>query len=238
MNEPYCDAETAEAQSIQGTDRPASGPAASVNRKADEILRGLWANLFYSGRATDKVVLISSADRREGASTVAAGLAIVAAQANVSEKIALVDFNLRHPLVHSLLGLSRSPGVSEAMTGACEPADAAQPLNDAMDVYCAGQSDARVIELLRSAATGEFLRTLRDRYDRILLDVAAVNHYPDAQVLASVAPQAVLVARSDDTPREAVGQAQKHLASAGGKLLGVVLNMRSYPIPGFVYRRV
>jgi len=38
--------------------------------------------------------------------------------------------------------------------------------------------------------------------------------------------------------REAVAQAKKRIESGGGKVVGVVLNMRTFPIPNFLYRRV
>jgi len=57
-------------------------------------------------------------------------------------------------------------------------------------------------------------------------------------VLAGVLKEVVLVVHSDITPREAVGQAKKRIVAGGGKLVGLVMNMRTYPIPNFLYNRV
>jgi protein-tyrosine kinase len=48
----------------------------------------------------------------------------------------------------------------------------------------------------------------------------------------------VLVVRAGRTSREAVLQAKKRLQLAGARLLGVVLNDRTYPLPEFLYRRL
>ncbi len=70
------------------------------------------------------------------------------------------------------------------------------------------------------------------------MDVAAANHFPDAQVLAGKVREVVLVLRTEQTPREAVAQAKKRLEAGGGKLVGLVMNLRTYPIPQFLYKRV
>ena len=61
---------------------------------------------------------------------------------------------------------------------------------------------------------------------------------PDAQVLAGVVKNTVLVAHTEQTPREVVAEAKKRIEASGGALVGLVLNLRSYPIPRFLYRRV
>lgn len=210
---------------------------ASLSPKAEEIFRGLWASLFYSGKAIGKAVLICSADSGEGASTIACGLALAGSTPAGSARVALVDFNLRKPSLHKMLGVNPSPGVGDVITGRAAPEDAAQRVNTSLDVYASGAADRRP-EVLRSDKLVEFFAVLRDGYDRVLVDVASVNHYPDAAVLAGIINDAVLVAHSDHTPREAVAQAKKRLESGGGRLAGIVLNMRTYPIPGFLYRRV
>ena len=66
-----------------------------------------------------------------------------------------------------------------------------------------------------------------------------MTQYPDAQVVTRAADGVVLVARYRHTPRESLLQAKRRLEMGDdGKILGTVLNMRTYPIPGFVYRRV
>ena len=61
-----------EPQGAGGPERPAARAEPSLSNEADEIFRGLWASLFYSGRVKGKSVLICSASRRaaSGGSTV------------------------------------------------------------------------------------------------------------------------------------------------------------------------
>ncbi|MFA6133657.1 MAG: CpsD/CapB family tyrosine-protein kinase [Phycisphaerae bacterium] len=211
---------------------------AALVGKAEEIFRGLWATLFYSGRPIGKSLLVCSGDSGEGASTVACGLALAGSMPSGSSRVALVDFNLRRPALHEMLGGLQGPGIGEIIAEGLPPESAAQRISTSLDLYSIGSAEQRRGEMLSGDRLAEFFTVLRDGYDHVLVDVAAVNHYPDASVLAGIVKDVVLVAHTDRTPREAVAQAKKCLESGGGRLAGLVLNLRTYPIPGFLYRRV
>lgn len=206
--------------------------------KAEEVFRGLWASLFYSGNAVGKSVLICAANQHEGASTIACGMALAGSESVGEASVALVDFNLRRPAIHRILRINEGPGIGDVIAGDLAIESTAQRVGNALDVYTVGTVNGRILDMLRSDSLGRFIETLCSRYDRVLVDAAAVNHYPDAQVLAGAVRDIVLVANSEQTPREAVAQAKKRLESGGGRVVGVVLNLRTYPIPGFLYRRV
>jgi capsular exopolysaccharide synthesis family protein len=206
--------------------------------KAEEIFRGLWTSLFYSGRVIGKSVVICSADRREGTSTITAGVALAGSAPSGVARVALVDFNLRYPAMHEILGLQPAPGVVEVIVGGMEPRAVAQQVTPTLDLFASGNVGGRLLDVLRSDALTGFLNALCEAYDHVLIDAPAANQFPDAHVLATAAKNVVLVAHTEQTPREAVAQAKKRLEAGGGRLVGLVLNMRTYPIPGFLYRRV
>jgi Mrp family chromosome partitioning ATPase len=226
------------AKTDQTVERPQDAARASLAPKAREVFAGLWASLFGSRRDIGKSVLICSADRGEGASTVACGLALVGSAAAAASRVALVDFNLHHPALHRLLGANPSPGLREILTSGLAPEAAAQRINVALDFYAAGDSVPDAQSVLAGPAIADFLNVLADGYDHVLIDAPAVNRFPEAGVLAGIVKDVVLVAHTERTPREALAAAKNHLESAGARLAGVVLNQRTYPIPSFLYRRV
>ena len=218
---------------------PNGQPAkATLSPKAQNIFSSLWASLFYSDRVSGKTIMVCSAIRQEGTSTVACALALAGSIPSGADRVALVDFNLRTPLVHRILRLKPGPGVSEIITESGDPASVAQRVSSGLDVYVAGKESARSLNVLKSHNVSEFFKMLAEGYDYIIVDTAAVNHYPDAQILAATIPDIVLVSRAENTPREAVAQAKKRLEAGGGTIAGLVMNLRTYPIPRFVYRRV
>jgi len=225
-------------EEITGQSQRSQASSAALSDKAADAFRGLWASLFYSGRLSGNIVLVCSSDRREGASTVACGLALAGGDPAGAARVALVDLNLRNPILHELLALKPSPGLVEAVLDGRPIGSVAQRVSAGLDVYPCGQVDGRSLEILRRKETVQALQTLGEQYDAVLVDAAPANHYPDAQVLAAAVKNVVLVARTEQTPREAVALAKKRLESGGGQIAGIVLNLRAYPIPRFLYRRV
>ncbi|MCK4602178.1 MAG: CpsD/CapB family tyrosine-protein kinase [Phycisphaerae bacterium] len=211
---------------------------AGLNRKVQDIFRSLWTSIFYSGRTAGKSVLVCSADRQEGASTVAAGLALAGSEPVGVARVALVDFNLRDAALHKMLKAAQAPGVCEIVVDGAEPASVAQSIGAGLDFYAIGNADGRALNVLRSDALPGLFNTLSSSYDYVIVDVAAANHFPDAQVLAGIVKDVVMVAHTDQTPREAVAQAKKRIEAGGGRIAGLVLNLRTFPIPRFLYRRV
>jgi len=211
---------------------------AELSSKARDVYSSLWASLFYSGKVSGKAVLLCSAVREEGVSTTACALALAGSLPAGADRVALVDFDLRSPQVHKILKLKASPGVSEIITESRDPATAAQRVSAGLDAYVAGNGVGRSLDVLKSRNVTEFFNKLREGYDYVVVDTASVNHFPDAQILTSVIPDVLLVTRTEKTPREAVGQAKKRLEAGGGKIAGMVMNLRKYPIPRFLYKRV
>ena len=214
------------------------GAGATLSRKAQDVYSSLWASLFYSGKVSGNVVMLCSAVRREGASTTACALALAGSIPCGADRVALVDFNLRAPLMHKIFKLSPEPGVCEIVTESRDPASVAQSVSSGLDVYVAGEGSGRSLNVLKNPNLSGFFNMLAEYYDYTIVDAAAVNHYPDAQILAATIPDIVLVSHADKTPREAVVQAKKRLEAGGGAIAGLVMNLRAYPIPRFVYRRV
>ena len=237
-----------------GSARPGGPAVASLSKPAEEVFKGLWASIFSTPDAP-KSLLVCSSNRQEGATTVACGLAIAesmaegrnAGQINNSQteqlkpagKVVLIDFNVRHPSVSDMLMLSNGKGITDVVVGQVGLDEALQRVGPgALDVLCAGSQCDKVVEIFQPERIKAVMEELSRRYEHIILESAPVNLYPDAQILAKMSEQVLLVALYKRTPREALLQSKKNLTLAGGKVVGVVLNARTYPIPRFVYRRV
>lgn len=226
------------ATAVAPAPRGVSAGRASLSGKAEDIFRSLWASLFYSGRLTGKGVVVTAAARKEGTTTVAAGLALSGSGPAGGARVALVDFNLRTPQLHDLFGLPMAPGLCEVLAGNAALESVARPVNDGLDVIPVGSVQQRSLEVLRSDGVQTFFETLYRQYDYVLVDTASANMNPDAQVLGGVVKNLLLVVNSESTPREAVAQAKKRIEAGGGRVAGVVLNLRRFPIPSFLYRRM
>jgi Mrp family chromosome partitioning ATPase len=68
------------------------------------------------------------------------------------------------------------------------------------------------------------LQDLRQRFEHVVVDSPPLLLVTDATVLATLLDGVVMVVESGATPRGAVLRAYKILESAGGRVLGTVLN--------------
>ncbi len=213
-----------------------------VKRAAHQEIGQIWASIFFAPEAkTPKTLLVTSAERQEGATQIAAALAILGAQSNAELRVLLVDFNLHQPRLADVLDIQPTIGLAEVIRG---EAKLDQAICDTglpnLGLLPAGQQVDRPLGLLRSERLRTIMEELRqnEQVDHVIIDTAAANGHPEAQTLAGLVDGVLLVTRAGVTRRESVAEAKKRIEQNQGRLLGVVLNQRRFPIPGFLYRRL
>lgn len=197
-----------------------------------------WTSVFFSPEGSvPRSVVISAAEPQEGVTQIAASLAIVGSSADYLQRVALVELNLGKPRLAEIFGIAGSPGVVDVLTGKCDLAAACTRFDGRLTVLPAGQTTGQANAVPNSAGLGDLLQSLLEQHDHVLIDAPAVNRYPVVQAVGRLTDGVLLVARAGVTNREAVAEARKRIELAQGKLLGLVLNMRTFPVPGFLYRR-
>ena len=190
-----------------------------------EATRILRTNLqFLDVDSTETVLTITSCLPAEGKSTLAANLAI--SLAHGGESVVLVDADLRRPRLDQLFDLSRSPGLTTALVGAVDLAEAVQTTSvPGLDVLTTGDLPPNPSELLQTNAMADLVLALKHRYDVVLFDAPPLLPVTDAALLTTLSDGAVLLVRHGRTTNEQVRAAIGRLESVGGPLLGVVLTM-------------
>jgi hypothetical protein len=85
---------------------------------------------------------------------------------------------------------------------------------------------------------GILLQNLRAQYKYVAIDCPALSESGDVLSIAKLVDGIVLIVEADKTRKSQVRNAERQIETAGGKLLGSVLNKRRYPIPNFIYDRL
>jgi len=80
------------------------------------------------------------------------------------------------------------------------------------------------------------LEKLRRKYRYVLIDCASIKDAPDAVRLAPLVDGIVLVVEANRTQKEQILYAERTIESAKGRIMGHVLNKRTYVIPTWCYR--
>jgi len=166
--------------------------------------------------------MVTSPGVGDGKSMTAANLALTMAQ-EIQRNVILVDADLRASTVHSLFGLSRTPGLADVLAGRVTLDEALVHVPELnLTLLPAGTEAPFPTELLGSNAMRRTIDTLRSRFDRIVLDVPAVAPLADAGTVASLADGVVMVVRAGVTQRPALDRAVA--AFEDNHVVGLVLN--------------
>ncbi len=182
--------------------------------------------------SSPRTILVTSAEPKDGKTTVAANLA--AAYAEVGNRVLVLSCDLRHPAIHKVFGVPASPGLVEAL-GAMNgelthgaPLDLrpylGQPSVDRVTVLASGARPERPAELLGSIKMQRFVQRAKEVADVVILDGAPLMVANDVVPLAPHVDAVVLVARAGKTSIALAGSISSLLDRLGAKVVGVVLN--------------
>lgn len=75
-----------------------------------------------------------------------------------------------------------------------------------------------------------------ESFDFVLIDAPAISTGQRGMRLGQSLDGVFLVVEAGKTKREQIEHAQRHFAASGARLLGVILNRRTYPIPEALYK--
>jgi polysaccharide biosynthesis transport protein len=211
----------------RGDKIPSVFPDASQSQQA-EAFRSMRTTLSLLGdEAHRRSFLVTSAIPGEGKTFCAYNAAM--AFAAEGQKTILVDADLRMPAVHKIFsdaeGARRHAGLSDYLSGGTEMDRIimAGPQEN-LSVICAGGKTSNSGELLGADAFATLMKTLTERFDRVIIDSAPVNAVSDTLRITPLANYVCLVVRAAKTPKKALARAKKLLENAKGKLAGFILN--------------
>jgi protein-tyrosine kinase len=208
-----------------------------MEERARQEITKLVERLFLVADAP-KAVVFSAADRGDGCSWVAARTAVQLAEL-ISGSVCLLDANRLSPSLHLEFGVERGRGPKNALLKTGTIRSSAQQLSPANlwlldSELLVGTSEAMAPSksiLLRIAE-------LRREFDYIVIDTSPFNFNSDAISLAHYADGIVIVVSANSTRRDAGRQIARDLESSKVRLLGAVLNKRTFSVPSVIQRKL
>lgn len=190
-----------------------------------ESFRQIRTNLqFANVDNNSKTILVTSSLPGEGKSTTATNMAIAMAQAG--QRVALIDADLRRPMVATYLGLEGGAGLTTALIGSAEVEDLLQPWGeDDLFVLTSGQVPPNPSELLGSDAMSKLIVRLAEDFDAVIVDAPPLIPVTDATVLAQKVAGVVLVIGSGKIQSHDLEKSLSSLELVKANVLGTVLNL-------------
>jgi len=196
----------------------------SPKSTASESFRGIRTSiLFSSADAAPQVLLVTSAGPSEGKTICASNLAVTMAQSG--SKVLVLDCDMRRPRIHKVFNIGREIGASGVLIGQNGLKEAIITTDiENLDVLPVGQIPPNPSEILGSHKMAQMLETLKQSYDRIIMDSPPVTAVTDAIVLSKLVDGVILIVRAGDTPKQVIQNAISQLRAVNAHILGAVLN--------------
>ena len=192
---------------------------------AAEGFRTLRAAIALAPKAERyRALAVTSTIPAEGKSLVASNLSIVMAQTGL--KTLLVDADLRRPSIHKVFRLQSPIGLSSYLTEQVGSVDECIHTTEVphLDVVCCGAVPSSPSELAGSKRMTQFLKEVRIRYDRVVLDCPPVSAVSDPLMISALSDGVVFVTKFNKIRRDHARKTVRRIQDAGINILGVVLN--------------
>ncbi|MBT9589975.1 MAG: chain length determinant protein tyrosine kinase EpsG [Thiobacillus sp.] len=191
--------------------------------KEAEALRSVRSELllrwFYEGR---KTLAIGSARADEGASYLAANLAVLFAQ--MGRKVLLIDANMRQPRQHEIFNLGNGMGLSDILAERVPSVQVhtVKPFKT-LAVLPAGSPPPNPAELLARPEFAALLSGLETSYDIILLDAAPSQLSSDFQLVAARVGGMLIATRRNVSRLSALAELKEKISLTGAQVVGAVV---------------
>jgi capsular exopolysaccharide synthesis family protein len=192
--------------------------------RAREAFLKLRTNLqFIDVDNPPRVLVVTSPLPGDGKSTVAANLAAAMSQTGVA--VALVDGDLRKPMVAGTFGLPGSVGLTDLIIGTSEIDDVIQHVSSLpnLAIIAAGRVPPNPSELLGTKSMQRLLTKLSEEYI-VVIDAPPLLPVTDAAVLTAGADGALVVITARKTLDTQLRDALQLVTRVQGRTLGVVFN--------------
>jgi capsular exopolysaccharide synthesis family protein len=188
-----------------------------------ESYRSLRTALSLSSAREIRVIAVTSAVAGEGKTATASNLAVVLAQ--LGRPVLIVDCDLRKPRLHQVFHVSNRLGLVNQLTATADPEAVILPTEvPNLWVVPSGPTPPNPSELLASERMRDWLRTMRERFDYVIVDTPPALAVTDATLVGALADGVVLTLRSHKVTREEARICRDRLRQADIKVLGAVLN--------------
>ncbi len=205
-----------------------SGPSPVINNGVPanftEAFRSIRTNvLFSSAEEGARSMVVTSTAPGEGKTLVATNVAMSLAQAG--QRVLLVDGDMRRPRVHEVFDVKQEPGLSNIMTGTSKASEAVHKSTiPGLWLLPAGTNPPNPAELIGSHRFRDFLASLGEHFDWVVIDSPPVMVVTDAALVAHRTTGVLFVVGCEMTSRHAAQGALDQLQSAKAKVIGAVLN--------------
>jgi capsular exopolysaccharide synthesis family protein len=184
-----------------------------------------------------KSVMVTSAEGREGVTTIVAGIGRCLSEVS-GHKTLLIDANLRRARLHEAFKIQNTAGLGNILEDKAAFDQSVKEISPKLSILTAGNTALNPMVLFDSHKMGELLKTVKGKYETVIIDAPRLGLHKDSELIAAVSDSVCLVISETGVRRQAAKIAIEPLVEKKSYILGAILNKRTFPIPKWLYERV
>ncbi len=232
----------ADANAQPAAQAPLAAPAppqfAMESAQMAELAKLVQRVFLLPGSEYNRSVVFTSSDSGNGCSWICARVGEILAS-QVTGSVCLVDANLQSPTLHEQFGVPNHHGLSDALRkGGSIRGYVSQLSRRNLALVSCGSDSGEAQSLLSSDRMRMRLSELRSEFDYVLVDCPSMSASNESLLLGGIADGVVLVLKANATRKDRARSAVRDLQTAKIKVLGAVLNQRTFPIPDSIYNKL
>ncbi|KGK29313.1 polysaccharide biosynthesis tyrosine autokinase [Cellulophaga sp. E6(2014)] len=171
-----------------------------------ELFRLLLFNIDYSKTSEkNQVILVTSTEKGEGKTFIASNLGLT--YASNGENVIILTFDLREPKLMDNFNLPNSPGITDFIIKkgfTVSQIVQKHPNIDNLSLVGSGSTSPQIGRLMVSNRIATLIETLKQEYDRIIIDTAPIGLISDAFALNTYIDSTIYVVRKDKTKKQSL----------------------------------
>ncbi|HTZ81884.1 MAG TPA: CpsD/CapB family tyrosine-protein kinase [Candidatus Acidoferrales bacterium] len=204
----------------------------------DEMFKLVQRVFLVPGAGRGRMVVVSGLEAGNGCSWICARMGEVLAS-QVSGSVCVVDANLRSPGLHKEFNVPNHYGLTDALQ-VTEPIRRFVTALSRPNLWLlsCGADVEGLQAMLSSDRMRSILPELQREFDYVLIDAPSMDSGDDSIMLGRNAEGVVLVLRAHASRRETARKAVRDLETSNVRVLGAVLNRRTFPVPESIYRKL
>ena len=207
-------------------------------KQRDEVMKFVQQVFLMPGAEAPRTVVLTATEPGNGCSWICCRAAEILAS-QVKGPICVVDANLRSPRLHQYFGVENHHGLSDALKATESIRNFVSRLGrQNLWLLSCGANATKSNSLLTSDPMRIRLAELRQYFEYVLVDAPPLSVGSEAMALGRSAEGVILVLKANASRRDSVRKAVQDLQYAGVRVLGAVLNQRTYPIPEVIYTKL
>jgi capsular exopolysaccharide synthesis family protein len=194
---------------------------------------------FYIRSTSDqkdiRTILFTSSTPGEGTSTILVNFAKEIATSG--ENVIIVDTNLRNPILHNLMNVENTEGITEAIDNNKSLIEIIKKTDtENLQIITHGKQRERSLEGFSTDTIKPIINKLKSHADWVLFDSPPIHKYSDAAILANEVDGVIMVVQAEKTKWEVAQSARDNITKGNAQILGAILNKKQFHIPNLIYK--